>query len=531
MRWPFLLLPFLALTLFGDDATPSSVATLVQQADENALAAPLTAALQSPTPLVRATAARVIAIRKVTQLLPLVRETVAAEADATAAREEIRALTLLGSEDDIAFAVKTSSQWPQGMDNSLAIAVARRGGVEAIETYAAILRKTRMNNHSQFFRVALWGHAETAAFTGSRMLRDADESGWRGILEALADSQLPMSPGVMASSLGSSSEGIRSASVWFLVHGYGGEPSSIGDVLKDALAEPRGEVSSDREDFGRELLRRMFGGEKKDSARWVRFLESTEADYLLRGQDPALQYLTDDEYRIRYNRCEVQSTECAMPSKRGRFTIPSQPVALPAFMLPEVLPAGLADAIVSGAKCRGQWLGVANASVDPAGRIKTLDLAPVDTSAACKRALDTLLRLSMATNASLRSGFNGPILLVRSSRSRLCLDEDAPDEGATSTFRVGGAVQAPKVIKRVEPQFPQIARQRMGGGHDVTVTAESVISKSGCVRSIRILEQSPFPGINGAAVMALSQWEFRPGYLDKKPVDVLFTLTMTFKTH
>jgi HEAT repeats len=151
MRWSFILVPFLALSLFADEATPSSVAGLVLQADESALAEPLTAALRSQAPLVRATAARVIAVRGVSQLLPLVREALAAETDTTVAREEIRALTLLGGEDDLAFAVETSARWPQGMDNALAIAGARRGSAPAIETYLAFLRKTRMSNHAESF--------------------------------------------------------------------------------------------------------------------------------------------------------------------------------------------------------------------------------------------------------------------------------------------------------------------------------------------------------------------------------------------
>lgn len=532
IRWPLLVVPFLALSLLADDTTPSSVAKLVQQTDEGALTTPLTEALRSPAPLVRATAARVIAIRGVSQLLPLVRETAATETDATAVREELRALTLLGGEDDIAFAVKTSSQWPQGMDNALALAAARRGGVPAIETYATFFRQTRMNNHAEFFRVALWGHAEAMAFAGSRMLGAADEAAWCGILDALSDSQLAMSAGVIASSLGSSSEGIRSASVWFLVRGYAVEPSLLGEVVKDTLAKPRDELFSNREDFGRELLRRMTGGEKKDDDRWLKFLETTEADDLLQGQDLVLPYLTDAEYGVRYNRCEVQSKECAMPQKRssGR-TIPSQAVAPPAFSLPELLPAGLADAVVSGERCRGEWLGVADVMVDQAGRVKTLDLGTVSGSPSCKRAVDTVLRLSMATNTSLRSGFTGPVLLVGSSRTPMCLDEAAPESAFTSTFRAGGAVQAPKVIKRVEPQFPASARQKMGGGYNVIVITECVISRDGCVRSLRVLSQSPYPELNGAALMALSQWKFRPGYLDGKPVDVIFNMTINFKTH
>ena len=155
----------------------------------------------------------------------------------------------------------------------------------------------------------------------------------------------------------------------------------------------------------------------------------------------------------------------------------------------------------------------------------------VSGSSSCKRAIDTVLRLSMATNTSLRSGFKGPVLLVGSSRTPLCLDEDAPESSVTSTFRVGGAVQAPKVIKRVEPRFPDSARLQMGGGTHVIVIVESVIAKSGCVRSLRVLSQAPFPELNGAALMALSQWKFRPGYLDGKPVDVIFNMTINFKVN
>jgi TonB family protein len=90
-------------------------------------------------------------------------------------------------------------------------------------------------------------------------------------------------------------------------------------------------------------------------------------------------------------------------------------------------------------------------------------------------------------------------------------------------------VQAPKVRRRVEPRFPERARQAMAGQHNVYVVVQAVISKTGCVRSLRLLEQSPYPDLNGAAAMALSQWTFTPGYFDGKPVDVQFTLTINFQ--
>ncbi|HVG24731.1 MAG TPA: hypothetical protein VND45_11295 [Thermoanaerobaculia bacterium] len=228
---------------------------------------------------------------------------------------------------------------------------------------------------------------------------------------------------MLVASLGTPSEGIRNASVWYLVRGYAAGPELLPEVVKESLAAPRAELSSDREDFGRELLRRMVGGEKRGDPRWKRFLESAESDPLL-TDDAALQYLTDAEYAIRYARCEVQSRECALPVKRaGKRTIRSEPVAPPAFELPDVLPAGLADAIIDASGCKASWIGIASVAVDRAGRIRTLDLDKVFTPPPCKRALDTLLRLSMTRNTSLRSGVEAPVLLVHGARAALCLDE------------------------------------------------------------------------------------------------------------
>ena len=530
-----LVLAVFFVLAFGVSAqTPYSVALLTQERDEAVAAESLQAALRSNVPLVRATAARVIAVRGATALLPQLREQLEAETDATAARELIRAVGLLGTKEDIAAAARLSSRWPVSMDDALAAAVARRGGTNAIEVYGAVLRATRMRNHSEFFRLALWGAPSFLGYAGSRMLASSDEAGWRGLIDALVFSNIALDAGVLTASLDTDAEGIRSASLWYLIRGYGVDPAAIPATVKEQLAAPRGELSSNREDFGRELLRRMLGGEKKTEERWLKFLAGDEADALLGDDEATLQYLTDEEYTVRYNRCEVRSRECILPrtrtSSRTR-TIPSQDVAPPAFNLPEVLPAGLADAIVSGARCDAAWVGVAGATVDSAGRIRTLDLEPVGASRACRTALETLLRVSLATNTSLRSPLTGAVLLVHGRGEPLCLDETPPGSEITSTFRTGGDVQAPKVKKRVEPLFPRSALNQMAGGRNVLVIIESVITREGCVRSMRLVRQSPFPELNGAALLALSKWRFTPGYLDGKPVDVIFNLTVNFKTN
>jgi Arc/MetJ family transcription regulator len=529
MRRMVLLVSLLTLSVSAQ--TPYSVALLTQERDEAVAAESLQAALRSGVPLVRATAARVIAVRGATALLPSLREKLEAETDATAAREVIRALGLLGTKEDVAAAARVSSRWPVSMDDALAAAVARRGGKEAIESYGAVLRATRMRNHGEFFRLSLWGAPNFIGYADSRMLATGDEAGWRGLVDALVYSNIALDPGVLTASLDTGAEAIRSASVWYLIGGYAADPAAIAPVIREKLAVPRGELSSNREDFGRELLRRMLGGEKKNDERWLKFLADDEADGLLGDSEATLQFLTDEEYAVRYNRCEVRSRDCILPRTRSRTrTIPSQAVAPPAFTLPELLPAGLADAIVAGARCDGAWVGVAGATVDAAGRIRTLDLEPVGASRSCKGALETLLRVSFASNTSLRSPLTAGVLLVHGRQEPLCLDERLPGSEITSTLRTGGNVQAPKVKKRVEPRFPTSALNAMGSARNVIVIIESVITKEGCVRSMRLLTQSPYPELNGAALLALSHWRFTPGYLDGKPVDVIFNLTVNFKT-
>jgi hypothetical protein len=339
-----------------------------------------------------------------------------------------------------------------------------------------------------------------------------------------------MLAGVMAASMAAPDDEIRFDSTWYLIRGYAVDPAAIKDPLRAVLLQPR-EAGPDREDFGRELLRRMLGMVRKDDDRWLKFLESDDADRLLQNESQdVLQYFTDAEYRIRHNRCAVQSAECKVTKARPQVgrTIEGSAVAPPPFILPSLLPAGLADAIMNDAHCNDGWVGVATASIDTAGRVKELDLGHVEMPGRCRDALAAVLRMSLASPLSLRSDFSGPVVLVRARNTSLCINEPPPSQRAR-LVHAGGEIKPPIVKKRVEPLFPHDALARMGGGAHVLVIAECVISRDGCVRSIRLLKQAPFGDLNASALLAVSQWTFVPGYLDGEPVDVIFNLTINFQ--
>jgi TonB family protein len=134
----------------------------------------------------------------------------------------------------------------------------------------------------------------------------------------------------------------------------------------------------------------------------------------------------------------------------------------------------------------------------------------------------------LAEPSLLTSPLRATELVVVKPRGTHCLDEDPVETSVASRGirRVGRDVKAPVVLTRVEPLFPASVREQMTA--TTTVVAEALVTRSGCVRDVRLVSQSPWPELNAAAVASLSQWKFKPGTLDGAPVDVVFNLEVRF---
>jgi TonB family protein len=497
----------------------ADAARLVEAALDERFAAQWSAAAQSPDALTRATAARVATVRDYKDALPVLRRLVATETEPVARREVLRALVLLGDDADLDQALAVA----QPADESVILdAAARRGGEKAINPYLEKLRKLRAGP-GDYFLTALWHHEGLIPQTANALLLLHDERSWRALLSALTQSELALPAETAAKALGSNAEELRVATVWYLAHGYSADPGRLPEAIKPlVLADPG--PQSDREAFGRELLRRMLGQPAKDDDRWLKWLATKEADDLLREKSQISLYFTIAEMKLREDRCAKFIELTCTFAPRGTKTIPSKPVRQPEFMLPGTLPAGLTQQIIEAERCNGEWLGVASATVDTAGRVQSINLKDVRTS--CPQPLSIISRLSLVDTPSIRAPLSsGDILLVKPNRVLPCLDE--LPAGDDALHRTGGEVTAPVVKKRVEPEFPQSARV-MGAGHEVMVVVEAVITRSGCVRSVRLITQAPFPALNASALMAMSKWQFDPGRLNGQPVDVVFNLTIRF---
>jgi protein TonB len=99
-----------------------------------------------------------------------------------------------------------------------------------------------------------------------------------------------------------------------------------------------------------------------------------------------------------------------------------------------------------------------------------------------------------------------------------------PPEPSEGPLRVGGDVKAPIAINRTKPNYTDAARKGRVTG---VVVVEAIVNKQGEVERVKVLKGLPL-GLSDQAVDAVKQWRFHPGTLNGEPVEVIFTLTVTF---
>jgi TonB family protein len=97
--------------------------------------------------------------------------------------------------------------------------------------------------------------------------------------------------------------------------------------------------------------------------------------------------------------------------------------------------------------------------------------------------------------------------------------------GTPRRIRVGGNVQAAKLITQVRPVYPPSAQNT---GVEGTVVLEGIISTDGTFQSLRVLS-SIDRDLTAAALDAVRQWRYGPTLLNGEAVEVLTTINVDFK--
>jgi TonB family protein len=98
-----------------------------------------------------------------------------------------------------------------------------------------------------------------------------------------------------------------------------------------------------------------------------------------------------------------------------------------------------------------------------------------------------------------------------------------PDSGQPTPVRVAEGVATGLLIKKVPPDYPDIAKQARVQGQ---VVMKAVIDKNGDIEDLTLV--SGHPMLAPAALAAAKQWKYKPYLLNGQPVKVETQITVNF---
>ncbi len=90
-------------------------------------------------------------------------------------------------------------------------------------------------------------------------------------------------------------------------------------------------------------------------------------------------------------------------------------------------------------------------------------------------------------------------------------------------LRIGGDLQAGKILRQVTPVYPAIAKQARISGQ---VRLEAIIAKNGRIENLQVISGHPL--LVQAAIEAVRQWVYRPTLLNGEPVEVMTVIDVNF---
>jgi protein TonB len=98
-----------------------------------------------------------------------------------------------------------------------------------------------------------------------------------------------------------------------------------------------------------------------------------------------------------------------------------------------------------------------------------------------------------------------------------------PPKPTQARIRVGGNVQAAKMLRQIQPVYPQIAKTAHVQG---TVILHAIIAKDGSVQELQYVSGPPL--LMKSAMDAVRQWRYQPTLLNQEPVEVDTTISVIF---
>jgi protein TonB len=98
-----------------------------------------------------------------------------------------------------------------------------------------------------------------------------------------------------------------------------------------------------------------------------------------------------------------------------------------------------------------------------------------------------------------------------------------PPPKPKAAIRVGGNVQNSKLIQKIDPIYPELAKRARVAGF---VLLQVTVDEQGTVSGIKLIRGHPL--LNQSALDAVGKWRYSPTLLNGEPVGVIATVTVNF---
>jgi len=98
-----------------------------------------------------------------------------------------------------------------------------------------------------------------------------------------------------------------------------------------------------------------------------------------------------------------------------------------------------------------------------------------------------------------------------------------PPKAMPQRIHVGGNVENAKLVRKVTPQYPSIARAAHISG---TVVLHAVIAKNGTVQQLKYVSGPAL--LMASAMNAVREWRYEPTELNGQPVEVDTTIQVVY---
>lgn len=100
---------------------------------------------------------------------------------------------------------------------------------------------------------------------------------------------------------------------------------------------------------------------------------------------------------------------------------------------------------------------------------------------------------------------------------------EAPKPVAPQRIRVGGNVQAARIVRQTKPVYPPLAKQARIQG---VVRFTAIIARDGTIQSLQMISGHPL--LAPAAMEAVKTWVYQPTLLNGEPVEVVTQIDVNF---